>query len=336
MRICFQRRNLAENRNSNSKIKHLFSGLHVKVYLVVSGRSSRLSRLTGAWRRLTDPGWLKYLNAYPGKGRHHPAQGDATSLSIPHHPLILSWVIIQTSYGQGQSCHNTMTTTAEEDEYIPLTDQRVFGAGIKRKRIDFVPASTPESGLPTSSLPPRSTTVGNHYLSIVLAKAVTQAEGQELQDQPLESTTCPICKQPLSRPTEKAALNSHESSIAHQVCLEHSHPPSHLDREHVGLKYLATYGWDVDSRKGLGAREEGIRIPIKVKEKKDTAGLRERVDDEDVVTLKKKPVVKKQEKPVLLNAKELRRKDIEEKKRIERLRQSFYGPDLEQYLGPDG
>jgi hypothetical protein len=227
-------------------------------------------------------------------------------------------------------------TTAEEDDYIPLTDQRVFGAGIKRKRIDFVPASTTESGLPTSSLPSRSTTVGNHYLSIVLPKAVAQAGGQEPQDQPLKYATCPICKQPLSKPTEKATINSHESSIAHQVCLEHSHQPSHLDRDHVGVKYLATYGWDVDSRKGLGAREEGIRIPIKVKEKKDTTGLRETVDDEEVVTLKKKHVVKKQEKPVVLNGKELRRKDIEERKRMDRLRQSFYGPDLEQYLGPDG
>lgn len=233
-------------------------------------------------------------------------------------------------------------TTDERDDYVPLTEQRVFGAGIKRKRIDFVPASTTASGLPSSSLPAKSsTTIGNHYLSIVLPKAVAvaAAEGKEPQDQTAETlnTTCPICKQPVSRSTEKTVVDSHESSIAHQVCLEHSHQPSHLDREHVGVKYMATYGWDVDSRRGLGAREEGIRIPIKVKEKKDTAGLRESVDDDDAVTMKKKKhVVKKVEKPIVLNAKQLRRKDLEDRKRMEWLRQSFYGPDLEQYLGPDG
>ena len=242
---------------------------------------------------------------------------------------------------------NTMTTAKDGDDdykYVPLTEQRVFGAGIKRKRIDFVPAST--TG--TSAIPSNpSTNMGNHYLSIVLPKAVAVVEPKEQQDQPAESTeslaTCPICQQPVSkasRSAEKATPNSHESSIAHQVCLEHSHQPSHLDREHVGLKYMASYGWDVDGRRGLGAREEGIRAPIKVKEKKDTAGLRETADgedDEDVAASKRKRhVVKKVEKPAVLNARELKQKDIEDRKRMERLRQSFYGPDLEQYLGPGG
>lgn len=255
----------------------------------------------------------------------------------------------------------TMTTVDEEDYYTPLADQRVFGAGIKRKRIDFVPASATASELTTvKPFPPaeRPSTVGNHYLSIVLPKSAAAARSdktEEAQDQALNTTTttsiCPICKQPVtsrsSSPSGRIAVNlhsSHESSIAHQVCLEHSYPPSHLDRERVGVKYLAAYGWDVDSRKGLGAREEGIRIPIKVKEKKDTIGLRETVNDDDdddddgnsTRVKKRKKIVKRQEKPVLLDAKQLKRRAIEETKRMERLRQSFYGPDLEQYLGPDG
>lgn len=261
----------------------------------------------------------------------------------------------------------TMTTVDEEDYYTPLTDQRVFGAGIKRKRIDFVPASTTVSELTTvTPIPPaeRASTVGNHYLSIVLPKSAAASSSssssektEEAQDQSLNTTAtttsiCPICKQPVpsrssSSPSGRVAVNSnnnsHESSIAHQVCLEHSYQPSHLDRERAGVKYLAAYGWDVDSRKGLGAREEGIRIPIKVKEKKDTVGLRETVNDDDDddgtstrVKKKNNNIVKRQEKPVLLDAKQLKRRAIEETKRMERLRQSFYGPDLEQYLGPDG
>ncbi|KEF53413.1 uncharacterized protein A1O9_10388 [Exophiala aquamarina CBS 119918] len=238
-------------------------------------------------------------------------------------------------------------TTDEEDTYTPLTEQRVFGAGIKRKRIDFVPASTTPSELPTSSSPAKpSRMIGNRYLSIVLPTTIAQEERKESQTRSIESesefSTCPICSQPVSESTERrnpGLTSSHESSIAHQVCLEHSHQPSHLDREHMGVKYMAAYGWDVDGRRGLGARDGGITIPIKVKEKKDTAGLRETVDDdgEDAVTMKKKKhVVKKVEKPIVLNARELKRKDIEDRKRMDRLRQSFYGPDLEQYLGPDG
>jgi hypothetical protein len=97
---------------------------------------------------------------------------------------------------------------------------------------------------------------------------------------------------------------------------------------------LETYGWDPNSRKGLGARGEGIRIPVKAKEKKDTSGLRETVD-EDNGKAKRKTNVEKDDKVVRLNAKQIRIKDMEDKKRAERLRKSFYGQDLEKYLGPN-
>ena len=137
-----------------------------------------------------------------------------------------------------------------------------------------------------------------------------------------------MCHQPIS--------STHESSIAHQVCLQHSHPPSHLDRAHVGVRYLSSYGWDPDNRKGLGAREEGITIPVKAKEKKDTAGLQETLDEDEVAKVRRKMSSwAKEDKVVKMNAKEVRIKDMEVKKRAETLRQNFYGPDLEKYLGPN-
>jgi hypothetical protein len=104
----------------------------------------------------------------------------------------------------------------------------------------------------------------------------------------------------------------------------------------VGLRYLATHGWDPDSRLGLGARQEGIRIPVKPKEKYDTEGLRESLHDDSRATIrKKKATLRKEDKVVKLNAKQVRIQDAEAKRRADRLRQSFYGPDLDKYLGPN-
>ena len=227
----------------------------------------------------------------------------------------------------------------DDEYYVPLVDQKVFGAGVKRRRIDFVPASNAEA----SSTQDISTkpSLANKYLSIVLPKDTSSSESTPRrtpevdQDGKLGITLCAICKQPLSTSKDKVAINSHESSIAHQVCLTHSHPPSHLDREHVGLRYLQEYGWDPDSRTGLGSRQEGIRVPIKAKEKHDTTGLRELNDEEDN-KLKKKTRPKKDEPVVLLDAGKVRKQELEAKRRAEKLRSSFYGPDLSQYLGPDG
>jgi hypothetical protein len=229
----------------------------------------------------------------------------------------------------------------EDDEYfLPLEDQRVFGAGVKRKRIAFVPSSTLESvaSTPTKAV---ATTSHDRYLSIIEKKR--GGDAQSTEDQSPTTTPiaeapqnlCPICHLPLSASDIGAdtatnstlSKSSHESSIAHQVCLSHSHPPSHLDRDHVGLKYLSSYGWDPDSRQGLGVRGEGIRVPLKGKIKNDTTGLG--VDTKSGVKMQKKP------QPVVrLNAKQVRQQEAEGKKREAKLRDAFYGKDLEQYLGP--
>jgi G-patch domain len=231
---------------------------------------------------------------------------------------------------------------AEEDDecFIPLEDQRVFGAGIKRKRIAFVPSSTLES---VTSTPTETASTRSHdrYLSIIQKRRDVPPENIECQS-PIITTyakptrpLCSICHLPLSASdaatdTENdsnTAKASHESSIAHQVCLTHSHPPSHLDREHVGLKYLSTYGWDPDSRQGLGAKGEGIRVPIKGKIKNDTSGLGVDTGGGGKAQKQKPPLVR-------LNAKQVRQQEAEGKKRAARLRDTFYCKDLEQYLGP--
>lgn len=230
----------------------------------------------------------------------------------------------------------------DDDYYVPLVDQRVFGAGIKRKRIAFVPATDEQPSIPK----PSSSTAGNagaRYLSIVLKKNSSlqaKADEETQTDSNGENTTpilplCPVCGQAVSE--TDGENKPHESSIAHQICLDHSHPPSHLDRSHVGLKYLQEYGWNPDARIGLGARSEGIRIPIKAKEKNDSAGLGMTRDDEessDRVKVQKK--AKAEDNTVRLNAKQVRKMENDKSKHAERLRRNMYGPDLSQYLGPEG
>lgn len=227
---------------------------------------------------------------------------------------------------------------AEDEYYTPLEDQRVFGAGIKRKRVNFVPAELgpphPVRGTPDTGA------VGDRYLSIVLGKTQSQTQtgsddhkNVQIRGPPqskAEAALCEICNLPIELPSavEANTPRPHEASIAHQVCLTHSHPPSHLDRSRQGLKYLSSYGCDPDSRLGLGASGSGIRNPIKGKIKNDTAGLG--------VQKPKKGVrdVLKEEKVEKLDAKKVRRREEEGRKKRERLQELFYrSDDLERYLG---
>jgi hypothetical protein len=225
-----------------------------------------------------------------------------------------------------------ITMSGEDEEYfIPLEDQRVFGAGIKRKRVQFVPSTTQDEGINSTenNLPPESK-LADRYLSIVMSKSMqTQERADSVNSNTVEGTgleetqeipICKVCSLPLSTQDQ-----SHESSIAHQACMPHSHPPSHLDRERKGLKYLSSYGWDPDSRLGLGAEGRGIRIPIKPKEKNDNAGVGVKVSK--ISAAPKKKVVK-------LNAKQSRLKALEDQKRSTKLRQKFYmNDDVARYLG---
>ncbi|KAJ9651994.1 hypothetical protein H2198_008736 [Neophaeococcomyces mojaviensis] len=227
-----------------------------------------------------------------------------------------------------------------DDYFVPLVDQRVFGAGIKRKRVAFVPATADKNTLPRTDA--KKSSAGDTYLSIVLRKNteisshVGSAASAPLSANELNAAECPICGQPLSN--VRGNDDNHETSIAHQVCLEHSHPPSHLDRSRTGLRYLQDYGWDPDARKGLGAQQEGIRIPIKAKQKHDTSGIGIALKNEDDEPKRKRKNLRTpaQEETVKLNAKEVRKVEIEKKKRAEKLRRSIYGDDLSAYLASNG
>ncbi len=223
----------------------------------------------------------------------------------------------------------------QEDEYfIPLQDLQVFGAGIRRKRVAFVRAESEPS--PASQATPQSS-LGDRYLAIVLPQDPDSKKPEEQSDDAQEHSTasetamCAICNLPITASISSVPARPHESSLAHQVCLSHSHPPSHLDREHVGLKYLSSYGWDPDARLGLGASGTGIRAPVKGKVKNDTVGLG--VKDGDRVSVR---VEKDAKKKMRLNAKQMRLQEAAGKKREMQLKDAFYGRDLDAYLGPGG
>ena len=223
----------------------------------------------------------------------------------------------------------------DDEDSTPFEVQRLFGAGIKRKRVDFIPAGTLSTAAPKETNPPTFT--GDQYLSLVLRNGLHSKDPSNIdvnisngtenttQDkQAFKGAICKICNLPF-HDLDNATTKPHEASIAHQVCLKHSYPPSHLDRERQGLKYLSSYGWDPDSRLGLGASGEGIRVPIKAKVKNNTVGLGiELRESKDVP----------EEKMERLDAKKVRKKEQEDRRKREKLQQIFYGnDDVEKYLG---
>ncbi|KAF3395031.1 hypothetical protein DPV78_008852 [Talaromyces pinophilus] len=278
----------------------------------------------------------------------------------------------------------------DEDYFLPLEDQRVFGAGIKRKRVPFVRATddlhTTTPSAPISNTPARS--VADIYSSIVLSKKhktdtrnadkqekevvadlkdeispapiatiassettiITQPTSEQQNDivAVAEGSVCEICNLPVTasppkdtdvdefEPTSTTTKHTpHEASMVHQICLQHSHPPSHLDRTRPGLRYLTSYGWDPDSRVGLGAEgRTGILQPIKPKAKTSTSGLGLTKEDEDAIAARKGLRKQQQEQRQKLNAKQVRLAHLADKKKGEKLRELFYASDdIQRYLG---
>ena len=219
---------------------------------------------------------------------------------------------------------------SDEEAVISGGQQRFFGTGSKRKKIDFVAAAAPTQYSAPPTTPP--TSAGDRYLGIVLTKSAPVEIpdcGRNAAQQQLESrgALCEICGLPIDIPGDATSTASadHESTIAHMVCLTHSHPPSNLDRSRQGLKYLSSYGWDPNSREGLGPKGEGIRAPIKAKIKNDTVGLGVKMKGS-----KKTPDAKVEK----LDAKRLRKKDVEDRRKWERLQDLFYrNDDVEKYIG---
>ncbi|KAI1749915.1 hypothetical protein F4782DRAFT_511334 [Xylaria castorea] len=221
----------------------------------------------------------------------------------------------------------------DSGDEVPLQHKRPFGSGLKRKQVIFVPASSGDLNSTDESKPKTSDSsksVSDIYLSIVLPKDTKEAAPAD-ETNTARPNICDICKLPVNEPSEavdtgKSSSRPHEASIAHQVCISHSHPPSALDRSRMGLGVLQAQGWDPDARTGLGALNQGISFPIKAKPKNNTLGLGIEVP-KDIAT-------KKKEKLQMLDAKKVRKMVADDKKRHKKLRHQLYGnPDVEKYLG---
>ncbi|KAJ3527978.1 hypothetical protein NM208_g10438 [Fusarium decemcellulare] len=217
---------------------------------------------------------------------------------------------------------------SDGEEDVPLHHKRAFGAGLKRKRVEFVPAKDPDAGTTTTVTPTKATdtSIGDLYASVVLKSGPEPKKDTATGDSTEEAPEiCPTCALPVASTSQP-----HEASFAHQVSLTHSHPPSALDRSRMGLRALRAQGWDPDARQGLGREGEGMRYPIKVVAKEDTLGVGATIPE----SVQKK---EKEEKPKKLNRKEMRQLAAKERQRNERLQGEIYGRvDVERYLRGDG
>jgi len=228
----------------------------------------------------------------------------------------------------------------DEREEVPLHRLRPFGSGLFHKKINFVPAESGNldttAGTRAAEAPGKA--VSDLYLSMVLCKGA-QSEANLARDtrDGAAGEICDICKLSVATTAvtppgdglsgQTYAAPGHEATLAHQVCLAHSHPPSSIDRRRLGLSVLEAQGWDADARRGLGPAGEGMRFPLKPVPKDDKLGLGVAIP-KDVAEQQVK------QKPKLLDAKKVRKMAQEDKKRSAKLRQELFGNvDLEKYLG---
>lgn len=226
---------------------------------------------------------------------------------------------------------------------VPLQHRKPFGSGLRRNEIKFVPASNEDSGV-AKQQQSRSNgqSISDFYLSMVLKKPESTAAPKEKQS--AKTPVCEICRLPVSAASDdnessggstngksRKPAGPHEASIAHQVCLIHSHPPSALDRSRMGLTVLAAQGWDPDARAGLGLEGQGSQFPVKAKPKEDRLGVGVVVPRAGDGPTKRK----ERERPKLLDAKKVRKMAAEDRKRADRLQRELFGRvDLDKFLGP--
>jgi hypothetical protein len=262
------------------------------------------------------------------------------------------------------------TPSPEQDELfddIPLHHKRPFGAGLSRRKVEFVAATDSQTSDRVASQQASTQRIGDLYLSMVLSKkdetrsdlvpeevdAPAIDSSSHLDGRAVNGQTCPVCKLPLSSSEARAEssssasasalypLEAHATSLAHQVCLTHSHPPSHLSRTRMGLLHLEAQGWDPDARCGLGADGQGIVHPIKARIKDDKLGLgvalqlQRMKDDGDENGGKQAGGRSRTEEPTKkLDAKRVRKLAVADKRKADRLQEQMYGnTDLDRYLG---
>ncbi|KAM4054527.1 g-patch domain-containing protein [Hirsutella rhossiliensis] len=219
----------------------------------------------------------------------------------------------------------------DDESDVPLHHKKPFGAGLKRKRIEFVRATAADKAISvpaTTEDPGRA--VGDLYASIVLggrkpASAPASRPGSPAASANEQPETCAVCSLPIT-----TSVRRHETSLAHQVSLTHSHPPSALDRSRMGLRTLRSQGWDPDARRGLGLEGDGVRFPVKASGKDDNLGIGAAAPEPASRPGAQRPVRR-------LTAKEIKAEAARERQRAERLQAELYGRvDVERYLRGDG
>ncbi|PSS00630.1 hypothetical protein BD289DRAFT_479328 [Coniella lustricola] len=223
---------------------------------------------------------------------------------------------------------------------VPLHHKRPFGSGLRRNEIKFVPASSSlSSSVKEASAAANSKSKGQSisdlYLNMVLKSSSNPPQASSSHNQEGNVDTSDGNTTTARRP------HHHEASIAHQVCLTHSHPPSALNRTRMGLSVLEAQGWDPDARLGLGIAGQGTQFPLKAKPKDDNLGIGvaapgkdESEGDAAKSKRKKREEEQKKKKPMLLDAKKVRKMAADDRKRAEELQRQLFGRvDLEKYLG---
>lgn len=215
---------------------------------------------------------------------------------------------------------------------IPLQDQRVFGAGLKLKRVKFVSSANDSHAITTVAQAAHSAKdISNAYLDLVLPnRASVRDVVQKTSESTAEVTeVCEICHIPI---LYTSVSTPHDASLAHQICLPHSYPPSAIDRKRKGLSILASQGWDPDARLGLGSRGQGRTVPIKTTFKDDKLGVGVVIPKDELMRRATKRTLEKEAKKKL-DAGKVRKLYAEDWKRKAELQRAFYGrDDTERYF----
>ncbi|KAI9725201.1 MAG: hypothetical protein M1828_003382 [Chrysothrix sp. TS-e1954] len=219
----------------------------------------------------------------------------------------------------------------------------VHPPALKRRRIEFVPQSItqPQNA---STISEEATTSTSHDLYYAIVNPPKHSStgvanlrtSESSEGRPIDPTIgssldsqlyCKICRLPKADVLE---TTPHEASFVHQLCMNHSHPPSAIDRRRKGFTYLNAQGWDPDTRTGMGVLGEGRLYPIKSTMKDNKEGVGIEVDHtRHGKDLKgKKTVVQK------LDAAAMRKLDAKEKRHSDKLQKLFTGNDeVNKYLG---
>lgn len=221
-------------------------------------------------------------------------------------------------------------TDEDEEDDIPLHRKRPFGSGVKRTKVEFVKAQYADDTAATAASARRdkAAAIGDLYASVVLAGSSSSSPASKsptaTPTEEKEPAACPVCSLPITGTVEQ-----HNTSLVHQVSLEHSHPPSALDRSRMGLRALEAHGWNPDARLGLGLGGDGMRYPIKIAAKDDTLGIG--------AVAPETGKGERLEEPKKLSAKEVKLQIQREREKAERMQREIYGRvDVERYLRGDG